>query len=62
MLGKRPEHTHVVTDPVDDEDWGYAGMLTDEWRARRAAEGDPSRPDPTGRPGGRDGEPEGVRP
>ena len=32
VLGKKPEHTHVVIDEVDDENWGYAGMLTDEYR------------------------------
>ena len=30
-LGKRPEHTHVVIDLVDEEDWGFAGQLTDDW-------------------------------
>jgi 4-oxalocrotonate tautomerase len=32
VLGKRPEHTHIVIDEVDDENWGYAGVLTDEFR------------------------------
>ncbi|MEN1682140.1 MAG: 4-oxalocrotonate tautomerase family protein [Planctomycetota bacterium] len=32
VLGKRPEHAHVVIDEVDDENWGFAGMLTDEYR------------------------------
>ena len=32
VLGKRPEHTHVVIDEVDPENWGYAGMLTTEYR------------------------------
>ena len=31
-LGKKPEHTHIVIDEVAEEDWGFAGMLTDEWR------------------------------
>ena len=34
VLGKRPEHTHVVIDEVDPENWGYAGMLTTEYRRR----------------------------
>lgn len=34
-MGKRPEHVHVVIQEIAEEDWGYAGMLTDEWRARR---------------------------
>lgn len=36
VLGKRPEHTHVVIDAVADEDWGYAGQLTDDWRRGEA--------------------------
>jgi 4-oxalocrotonate tautomerase len=32
VLGKRPEHTHIVIDEVDPENWGYAGMLTTEYR------------------------------
>ncbi len=34
VLGKKPEHTHIVIQEIDDENWGYAGMLTDEWRKR----------------------------
>lgn len=36
VLGKRPEHTHVVIGEVPEEKWGFAGMLTDEWRQRQA--------------------------
>ncbi len=32
VLGKKPEHTHVIIDEVDEENWGFAGMLTDEYR------------------------------
>ena len=31
-LGKRPENIHVVLDLVDEEDWGFAGQLTDGWK------------------------------
>ena len=34
VLGKRPEHTHVIIDEVELENWGYAGMLTTEYRKR----------------------------
>ncbi len=34
VLGKRPEHVHVVIQEIDEDDWGYAGMLTSEYRAR----------------------------
>lgn len=36
VLGKRPEHTHVVIDEVEPENWGFAGMLTTEYRRRGA--------------------------
>ncbi len=32
VLGKRPEHTHIVIDEVDTDNWGFAGMLTTELR------------------------------
>ena len=35
VLGKRPEHTHVVIDEVEQDNWGYSGMLTTEYRARQ---------------------------
>ncbi|MCR9244634.1 MAG: 4-oxalocrotonate tautomerase family protein [bacterium] len=35
VLGKKPEHTHIVIDEVAEENWGYAGMLTDDWRAQQ---------------------------
>lgn len=34
VLGKKPEHTHVVIDEVPEENWGFAGMLTTEYRKR----------------------------
>ncbi len=34
VLGKRPEHTHVIIEKVDPENWGFAGMLTTEYRRR----------------------------
>lgn len=38
VLGKRPEHTHVVIDEVEPDNWGFAGMLTPEYRARQRNE------------------------
>jgi 4-oxalocrotonate tautomerase len=35
VLGKRPEHTHIVIDEVDPENWGFAGMLTTEFRKKQ---------------------------
>lgn len=37
VLGKRPEHTHVVIQEIAEEDWGYAGLLTDDWKQRQGA-------------------------
>ncbi len=25
VLGKSPEHIHVIIDPIEDENWGYSG-------------------------------------
>ncbi len=35
-LGKRPEHIHIVIDEIEPENWGFAGMLTTEYRALAA--------------------------
>ena len=32
VLGKRPEHIHVIIDEVEPENWGYAGLLTTDYR------------------------------
>ncbi|QDS35233.1 tautomerase family protein [Brevibacillus brevis] len=32
VLDKKPEHTHIVIEEIDDENWGYAGILTDDFR------------------------------
>lgn len=37
VLDKRPEHTHVVIQEIDDENWGFSGLLTDEWKRRQTA-------------------------
>ena len=31
ILGKKPEHTHIVIDEVDQERWGFSGKLTSEF-------------------------------
>ena len=35
VLSKRPEHTHVVIQEIAEEDWGFAGVLTDDYRRRQ---------------------------
>ena len=32
VLGKKPEHIHIVIQDIAEENWGYAGMLTDDWK------------------------------
>ena len=39
VLGKRPEHTHVVIQEIAEEDWGYSGLLTDEWKRAQGHSG-----------------------
>lgn len=38
-LGKKPEHIHIVIQEIADEDWGYAGMLTDDFRKQQGSQG-----------------------
>ncbi len=46
-LGKTPEHIHVVIQEIEEENWGYAGQLTDDWkrthRPRQGESGGPGR-------------------
>lgn len=32
VLGKDPQQTHIVIQEIEDENWGFAGVLTDDWR------------------------------
>jgi 4-oxalocrotonate tautomerase len=34
-LGKKPEHIHIVIQNVELEDWGYSGVLSDEWSKKK---------------------------
>ncbi len=34
VLGKKPEHIHMVIQEIEEENWGFAGMLTDDYRSR----------------------------
>ncbi len=31
-LGKQPEHIHIVIQEIAEENWGFAGQLTDDWK------------------------------
>ncbi len=34
VLSKKPEHTHIVIDEVELDNWGFAGELTSELRKK----------------------------
>ncbi|WP_017326570.1 4-oxalocrotonate tautomerase family protein [Synechococcus sp. PCC 7336] len=36
VLGKKPEHIHIVIQEINDEDWGFSGLLTDEWKKQQS--------------------------
>ncbi len=38
VLGKRPEHIHIVIQEIEEENWGFAGMLTDDWKQSQSAD------------------------
>jgi 4-oxalocrotonate tautomerase len=33
-LGKKPEHIHIVIQEIADEDWGFEGLLTEDWKKK----------------------------
>lgn len=35
VLAKKPEHTHIIIDEIEPENWGFAGMLTTEFRKQQ---------------------------
>ncbi|WP_447965160.1 2-hydroxymuconate tautomerase [Nitrospira sp. Ecomares 2.1] len=35
VLGKNPDHIHVVIQEINEEDWGFSGLLTDEWKKQQ---------------------------
>jgi 4-oxalocrotonate tautomerase len=35
ILGKKPEHTHIVIQEIAESDWGFTGMLTDDWKKQQ---------------------------
>ncbi len=32
VLDKKPEYTHIIIDEIEEENWGFAGVLTTEFR------------------------------
>ncbi|MGL4609468.1 MAG: tautomerase family protein [Trueperaceae bacterium] len=35
VLGKKPEYIHIVIQEVEESDWGFSGLLTDEWKKQQ---------------------------
>lgn len=35
VLDKKPEQTHIVIDEIELENWGFSGMLTTDYLARK---------------------------
>lgn len=35
VLHKEPEHIHIVIQEIDEDDWGFAGMLTTAWKKQQ---------------------------
>jgi 4-oxalocrotonate tautomerase len=31
-LKKKPEHIHIVIQEIEEQDWGFSGLLTDDWK------------------------------
>lgn len=38
VLGKKPEHTHIVIQEIEEADWGYSGLLTDDWKRQQSGD------------------------
>ena len=36
VLGKKPEHIHIVIQEIEEQNWGFSGLLTDEWKQQQA--------------------------
>lgn len=36
ILGKKPENPHTVIQEIAEEDWGFGGLLTDDWKKQQA--------------------------
>lgn len=36
VLGKKPEYIHIVIQEIEEDDWGFAGMLTDDWKRQHS--------------------------
>ena len=37
VLNKRADHLHIVIQEIELDDWGFAGMLTSDYRKQQGA-------------------------
>lgn len=42
ILGKKPEQTHIVIQEIAEENWGFSGLLTDDWKNQQTHLSSPS--------------------
>jgi 4-oxalocrotonate tautomerase len=35
IMGKKPQHTHIVIQEIAEENQGFMGMLTDGWKKQQ---------------------------
>jgi 4-oxalocrotonate tautomerase len=38
ILNKKPEHTHIVIQEIAEENWGFEGLLTDDWKKQQSSQ------------------------
>ncbi|WP_335871518.1 tautomerase family protein [Bacillus sp. 2205SS5-2] len=38
VLGKKPEHIHIVIQDIEEQNWGFSGVLTDDFRKNSSQE------------------------
>ena len=36
ILEKKSEHIHIVIQEIAEVDWGFSGLLTDNWKKKQA--------------------------
>ena len=35
IMGKKPEHIHIFIQEIAEENWGFMGMMTDDWKKQQ---------------------------
>ncbi|MDX2214472.1 MAG: 4-oxalocrotonate tautomerase family protein [Oculatellaceae cyanobacterium bins.114] len=37
ILGKKPDHIHIVIQEITEDNWGFSGLLTDDWKKQQTS-------------------------